>query len=476
LTVETGQVGLDLWWPIPEIMKAVLKKILPFLKSPQFLLIGGFAGVIFTGSILLWLPWAHQPGQVSYLTALFTATSAVCVTGLVVVDTGTVYTPFGQIVILLLIQTGGLGVMTFAALTFQMLGRRLSLQSQMVLHDSFFQQDIGSDFRRQFYRILLTTASIEVAGMAVIALALVWRTGEIGFSLYSAVFHAISAFCNAGFSIYRQNLMDLRDNPVILVTIMLLIITGGLGHAVLLETWRWLRSRAEKKGPLGPPRAFSTHARVVWGMTMFLIWGGSVGILLFGLTPGESSWGAKLMAALFQSVTARTAGFNTVDISALPLGAILILIFLMFIGGSPGSCAGGIKTTSFAIWLAEMRSKLRGFREVNIAGRQVPPEILWRNTILIRLAAAWNILGIFLLLFTETHPDIGLHDVIFEQISAFGTVGLSTGLTERLSTVGRLWIIVTMFIGRVGPLTVAMWIIPERYIVIRYPKARIMIG
>ena len=467
---------MNVTYPSSEAKKALPKKVLPFLKSPQFLLIGGFAGVILAGSILLWLPWAHQPGQVSYLTALFTATSAVCVTGLVVVDTGTVYTPFGQIVILLLIQTGGLGVMTFAALTFQMLGRRLSLQSQMVLHDSFFQQDIGSDFRRQFYRILMTTAIIEAVGMAVIALALVWRSGEIGFSMYSAVFHAISAFCNAGFSIYRQNLIDIRDNPVILLTIMLLIITGGLGHAVLLETWRWLWSKAEKEGMARPPRAFSTHAKVVWIMTMFLIGGGAGGILLFGLTPGERSWGEKLLAALFQSVTARTAGFNTVDCGALPLGAILVIVFLMFIGGSPGSCAGGIKTTSFAIWLAEMRSKLRGFREVNIAGRQVPPEILWRNTILIRLAAAWNILGILLLLFTETHPDIGLHDVIFEQISAFGTVGLSTGLTEKLSAVGRLWIILTMFLGRVGPLTVAMWIIPERHVVVRYPKARIMIG
>ncbi len=455
---------------------ALLKKVLPFLKSPQFLLIGGFAGVIFVGSMLLWLPWAHQAGQVSYLTALFTATSAVCVTGLVVVDTGSVYTHFGQIIILLLIQTGGLGVMTFAALTFQMLGRRLSLQSQMVLHDSFFQQDIGSDFRRQFYRILLTTAIIEAVGMVIIALALLVRTGNLGQSLYSAVFHAISAFCNAGFSIYKNNLMDIRDNPVILVIIMLLIITGGLGHAVLLETWRWLAAKVERKKTGLTPRLLSTHAKVVWNMTIFLISGGALAILVFGLPAEETGWGEKLMGALFQSVTARTAGFNTVNCGALPLGTILIIVFLMFIGGSPGSCAGGVKTTSFAIWLAEMRSKLRGFREVNIAGRQVPAEILWRNTILIRLAAAWNILGIFLLLFTETHPDIGLHDVIFEQISAFGTVGLSTGLTEKLSVVGRLWIILTMFIGRVGPLTVAMWIIPERHVSIRYPKARIMIG
>uniref|UniRef100_UPI00404AF29F TrkH family potassium uptake protein n=1 Tax=Desulfobacca sp. TaxID=2067990 RepID=UPI00404AF29F len=428
------------------------------------------------GSILLWLPWSHQPGQVSYLTALFTSTSAVCVTGLIVVDTGTVYTHFGQVIILLLIQTGGLGVMTFAALTFQMLGRRLSLQSQMVLHDSFFQQDIGSDFRRQFYRILVTTVVIEVIGAAFLALALVWRTGEPGAAIYSAVFHAISAFCNAGFSIYHNNLMDVRDNHIITVTIMLLIIAGGLGHAVLLEIWQNLRRSWAGETPWDNARPLTTHSRVVVWLTTGLIFGGGFAIWFFGLTNDETGWIDKLSGALFQSVTARTAGFNTVNIGALPLGSLFFLIILMFIGGSPGSCAGGIKTTSFAIWLAEMRSKLVGSREVHIFGRKIPGEILWRNTILIRLAAAWNIFGILFLLFTEAQGGVGLHDVIFEQISAFGTVGLSTGLTEKLSAPGRLWIILTMFIGRVGPLTVAMWIIPKRHLAIGYPKGRIMIG
>ncbi len=459
-----------------DVYLSLAKKIIPFLKSPQFLLIGGFAGVIFAGGVLLWLPWSHQPGQLSFLNALFTSTSAVCVTGLVVVDTGTVYTTFGQIIIMLLIQAGGLGVMTFAALTFQMLGRRLSLQSQMVLHDSFFQQDIGSDFRHQFFRILLTTGIIEAVGMTVMFLALLVRTGQPGESLYSAMFHSVSAFCNAGFSIYKNNLVDVRDNHVILFTIMFLIVTGGMGHAVLLEMWRRLGRTWRQKQDQGIVRPLSTHAQVVWRMTVFLICSGALGILLFGLTNDEVSWTEKISGALFQSVTARTAGFNSVNCGALPLSSLMLIIMLMFIGGSPGSCAGGIKTTSFAIWLAEMRSKLRGYKEVKLLDRQVPGEILWRNTILIRLAAAWNIVGIFLLLVTETQPGIGMHDVVFEQISAFGTVGLSTGLTEKLSVIGRIWIILTMFIGRVGPLTVAMWIIPERHVLIRYPRARIMIG
>jgi trk system potassium uptake protein len=452
------------------------RTVIPFLKSPQFLLIGGFAGVIWGGAILLWLPWCHQPGQLSFLDALFTSTSAVCVTGLVVVDTGTVFTTIGQVIIMLLIQTGGLGVMTFAALTFQMLGRRLSLQSQMVLHDSFFQQDVGVDFRRQFFRILTTTAIIEGFGMGIIFLALIARTGNIGESLYSAMFHAVSAFCNAGFSIYKNNLIDVRDNYVIIFTIMFLIIFGGLGHAVLLELWSRVKQSFTRKDNKKVMRPLSVHGRVVWRMTVWLIFSGALGILFFGLTSEKKNWLGKIVDALFQSVTARTAGFNSLDIGALPLSSLMLIIMLMFIGGSPGSCAGGIKTTSFAIWLAEMRSKLRGHKEVKILDRRVPAEILWRNTILIRLAAAWNILGILMLLFTESHPGVGMHDVIFEQISAFGTVGLSTGLTDKLSVFGRVWIIVTMFVGRLGPLTVAMWVIPERHVLIRYPRARIMIG
>jgi trk system potassium uptake protein TrkH len=290
------------------------------------------------------------------------------------------------------------------------------------------------------------------------------------------MFHSVSAFCNAGFSIYKNNLVDVRDNHVILFTIMFLIVTGGMGHAVLLEMWRRLGRTWRQKQDQGIVRPLSTHAQVVWRMTVFLICSGALGILLFGLTNDEVSWTEKISGALFQSVTARTAGFNSVNCGALPLSSLMLIIMLMFIGGSPGSCAGGIKTTSFAIWLAEMRSKLRGYKEVKLLDRQVPGEILWRNTILIRLAAAWNIVGIFLLLVTETQPGIGMHDVVFEQISAFGTVGLSTGLTEKLSVIGRIWIILTMFIGRVGPLTVAMWIIPERHVLIRYPRARIMIG
>lgn len=450
-------------------------RVRPFLRSPQFLLIGGFAVVIWAGAILLWLPFSSRSTEVSFLNALFTSTSAVCVTGLVVVDTATAFTPLGQTIIALLIQTGGLGVMTFAALTFQMLGRRLSLQSQAVLHDSFFQQDIGEEFPSIFRRILLTTALVELGGLLCLCLVLLVRGHSWPSALAQAAFHSISAFCNAGFSLFRDNLVAVKDSLFFQVVIMILIVIGGLGYGVLLESWRFITGSWRRLPEARPLHPLSTHARVVWRVTLALLGGGAAALFLFGLTPAETG-GARVLAAAFQSVTARTAGFNTVDIGALPFSSLMVLIFLMFIGGSPGSCAGGIKTTSFAIWLVEMRAKLRGNQEVNLLGRQVPFQILWRNTILIRLAALWNIIGVLLLTLTEADSGAGLHDLLFEQISAFGTVGLSTGLTPKLSALGRIWIILTMFLGRVGPLTIAMWIIPERHLGVRYPKAKIMIG
>ncbi|MDD3580217.1 MAG: potassium transporter TrkG [Desulfobacca sp.] len=453
------------------------KKLFGLLKSPQMLLVGGFAGVILLGSLLLSLPWAHQSGPLRYLDALFTSTSAVCVTGLIVVDTGTAYTLFGQIVILMLIQTGGLGVMTFAALIFQMLGRRLSLQSQAVLHDSFFQRDLGSDFKRIFGHILLTTITIEALGALLIFLALWGRTEDLGGSFYSSIFHSVSAFCNAGFSIYKNSLIEVRDSELVIITIMLLIITGGLGYGVLLELWRSCRYGLGWGARQGSGHLLSVHARVVLWTSSVLIVAGTLGLLVLGLTAEVHSWSEKILDALFQSVTARTAGFNTIQIGWLPFGSLFLIAMLMFIGGSPGSCAGGIKTTSFAIWLAEFRARLRGEAEVRILDRRLPWEILWRNTLLIRLAVVWNLMGILILLATEgLQPGVGMQEVVFEQISAFGTVGLSTGLTEKLSDFGRLWIIATMFVGRVGPLTLAIWILPEKHVPVRYPVGKVMIG
>ncbi len=454
----------------------LFRRLLPYGKMPQTLLIGGFAGVILLGTLLLLLPWSQTKGEVGFVDALFTSTSAVCVTGLVVVDTGTAYTLFGQIVIVALIQIGGLGIMTIAALAYLMMGRRLSLASQAALHDAFFQRDLGVEFKKKFFQILLITVSIELAGIFLIFLALLWRQTPLLEAIFSGFFHSISAFCNAGFSIYKDNLVGVRDSPIIMTTIMSLIVLGGVGHMVLSEFLHHIKSRLS--GSVTPnPRSFSTHSRVVLRTTLALITIGWLGILFLGQTTAETTWGMKTFCALFQSITARTAGFNTVDIGLMPLSSLLLIILLMFVGGSPGSCAGGVKTTALAISLAEFKAKLKGEDQVVLLDRRVPKPILDRTMVLIRLAVLWNFLGVLLLLCTETgRPGVGLHDVLFEQISAFGTVGLSTGLTDKLTVFGRLWITATMFVGRLGPLTIAMGLLPGTPTHVKYPEGRIMIG
>lgn len=454
-----------------------IKKWVPAAQMPQVLLLLGFGGIILAGALLLLLPWCQNKGDVAFVDTLFTSTSAVCVTGLIVVDTPTAFTVGGQAVIVMLIQIGGLGIMTFAALAFILLGRRLSLASQAALHDSFFQRDLGVEFRKRFSQIITITSVIEATGALLLFLALTQREENPLQALFSAVFHSVSAFCNAGFSVYTDNLVGLRSSPTVMIVIMLLIILGGLGHMVIFELWDRFKGALSGKPSRKAPAQLSVHNRVVLRVTGVLLFTGWVGLLILGQTPGETTWGSKVSCALFQSVTARTAGFNTVDIGLLPLSSLMLLTVLMFIGGSPGSCAGGVKTTAAAISVAEVRARLLGEEEVRLFERRVPKETLWRTTTLIRLAVLWNLMGIFLLSVTETRQSgAGLHDIVFEQISAFGTVGLSTGLTFKLSTIGKLWITATMFVGRLGPLTIAMWMFPGKPSHIRYPETRIMIG
>ncbi|NLI82656.1 MAG: ATPase [Deltaproteobacteria bacterium] len=454
-----------------------MRKLLPAAQMPQILLLLGFAGVIFAGALLLLIPACQRDGRVGFVDALFTATSAVCVTGLIVVDTPTAYTVTGQTVILALIQVGGLGIMTFAALAFLVLGRRLSLASQAALHDSFFQRDLGIQFKKRFFQILATTAVIEALGALLLFEALLARRQNPLEALFASIFHSVSAFCNAGFSTFSDNLIGLRDSPLAMGVVMALIVLGGLGHSVNQELWNRIRDRVLAGTQSATSSRFSVHCRTVLTVTAILIFGGAVAILFMGQTPSEASPGIKLSCALFQSVTSRTAGFNTVDIGRLPMSTLMFIALLMFIGGSPGSCAGGIKTTAAAISLAELRARLLGEEEVRLFDRRIPKETLWRTISLIRLALLWNLIGILLLSITEGGlPGVGLHDIVFEQISAFGTVGLSTGLTFRLSTPGKLWIIATMFIGRLGPLTIAVWMFPGKHVHVRYPEARIMIG
>lgn len=482
------------------------------LDRPHELLIGSFAGLIALGTALLLLPISYHPHvEMTVIDALFTATSAVCVTGLIVLDTQADFTCVGQAVILLLMQLGGLGLMTFALFAFHLLGRKLSLQSKALVQDALWQRNAATEFARGFRQIFFTVLAIECAGAILLFFMLpVEAAPSVGDAVFSAVFHAVSAFCNAGFSTYSTSMVEFRDHAGIMLVIAVLIVLGGLGHGVLHElaiaVRAWIKQRLDRRkhrlqvraqtrkkdnthrvssNPLPSPATMaglprlSLHTRIVVGMTVILLFGGWVGLLVFGLTradAADSLTPAQTAAnAAFQSVTARTAGFNTIDIGAMPGPALFVLILLMYVGGSPGSCAGGIKTTSFAIWLAQIRARLRGSDEVVILDRRIRPEIVRRTLLLVSVSLFFNLVGLLVLISTEPETT-AWRDIMVEQISAFATVGLSTGLTSQLSEAGRIWIIFTMFVGRLGPLTVAFFVVTPTPSAVRCPEGKVMIG
>ena len=460
---------------LPPAIRRSVARVTYVLRLPQIIPVAGFLAVIFIGSLLLWMPWSHQPASVGYLDALFTSTSAVCVTGLATVNTATDYTVAGQVVIVLLIQIGGLGVMTYAAMAVTLLRRRMSLRARAALHDSLFQSDAALDFRRRFWQIVSVTLALEAVGAVILFLALLPSTRS-GSAAWSAVFHSISAFCNAGFSILPNNLVDIRGNHLFMAAIALLIVFGGLGFTVLHEIIGDL-SRILRRRRLGPQR-YTLHARLVIRVSLILILGGGGVVLLFGLSPGETTWGERISGALFQSISARTCGFNSVDLGALPLASLLVITGLMFIGGSPASCAGGIKTSTFAVLVARVRSYFTGREEAHLLGRTLNRDLVRSAELLFALALIWNLVGVLVLTESEMgRPGIGLHNLLFEQISAFGTVGLSTSTTTAgLSAVGKIWIIATMYVGRLGPLTLASLAVYRKPTRIGLPEGKVMIG
>ncbi|MBU0640962.1 MAG: ATPase [Planctomycetes bacterium] len=445
------------------------------LTRPAGLLTSTFALLIVIGWVLLSLPIAHARAPVSVLDAFFTATSAVCVTGLVVVDTGADFSPFGQVVILALIQLGGLGIMTFAAIALQVFGRSISFRHSASLHDVFYQTESVASLRSDLKWIVGLTLVCEAVGAALLCPGL--RAAPEGrLPAFSAVFHAVSAFCNAGFSLHEDSLTAYRGSPLVMPVIMTLIVVGGLGHTTLIELLRRARRRVLEHS--AAHRAWSVNTKAVLWTSAALLGSGFVLLLLTGVGGSGADLGSRLLDALFQSVTARTAGFNTVNIAALPIASQLILITLMFIGGSPGSCAGGVKTTTFALALAYLRARLFGRPDVTLFRRRVAQRNIARMVALIALALVWNAFGCALLAATELGGEtrFALNDILVEQISAFATVGLSTGITPELSFAGKLWITLTMFVGRLGPLTVALVVVAPVSRATRYPEAHVMVG
>jgi len=427
-----------------------------------------FAAIV--GALLLSLPQAvRELAEVSFLDALFTATSAVCVTGLVVKDIGRDYTLFGQATILVLIQLGGLGIMTYSALLSLLARARMELGDQLTLQEALSAESLGA-IRQQVKQIFLLTFTIEAAGTLFLFLRWFgdfpgWRT------LYLAAFHAVSAFSNAGFSLFSENLVGYSGDPVVNLTIAILIILGGLGFPVLSNLMTY-----PLFGRKGQPWQLTLHAKMALTVSGGLI---VVGVLLilfleFDQGLGHLSFPQKVLAAFFQSVTTRTAGFNTINIGTLAPATLLGIMILMFIGGSPGSTAGGIKTTTFGTMAVTLVAILRGREQVEVFRRAIHPGIIHKALVLSFLAFAFLNLSIFLLLLTEGGDFLGL---AFEATSAFGTVGLSTGYTPRLSPVGKGIIIVTMLVGRIGPLGLVSALAEQpakgKY---AYPVERCLIG
>ncbi|WP_418792183.1 TrkH family potassium uptake protein [Phosphitispora sp. TUW77] len=436
--------------------------------NPSQILVIGFAGLILFGAILLSLPLSSASGErTGFIDALFTATSAVCVTGLVVVDTGTYFSTFGQIVILMLIQIGGLGFMTMSTMFALLIGKKIRLRERLVMQEALNKMSMDGVVRLA-KAILTITFLIE--GIA--ALILGFRFAEehgLARGMYYGLFHSVSAFNNAGFDLlgnYKGLTGYVTDIPLNLI-ISFLIIVGGLGFGVIVDLI------SKKKWKL-----FSLHTKIIVSTTAMLVFIGTTAVFLLEYNNPATLKGlslpAKLMASWFQGITPRTAGFNTVDITGLRDATQFLIVLFMFIGASPGSTGGGVKTSTFAALVSAVISMIRGKEDVEMFGRRLPRDIVQRSLTIIATSIAFVILITMLLTITEQGRFL---EVLFEATSAFGTVGLSMGLTAKLTVLGKLILCFTMYAGRLGPLTIAFALAQKkRKALYRYPEEKIMVG
>ncbi len=460
------------WRPARPVLQALQRRPLTLLC-----LSGLFT--IFLGTLALMFPAATRHGEgAPFLVALFTATSAACVTGLTVVDTGSYYSSFGHWVILALIQIGGLGIMTITTTLALAFRTQLSARARGAMQE-MLEEETVQGFQRLLFSMALITVTLEVLGA--LALYPSFRLAADGRALmlteraFYAAFHAVSAFCNAGFALYPDSVMRFVGSPSVNLTLMALIILGGLGFPVVtsLLDWRlWWR-----RGLRGAWAFLPVHTRVVLITSAGLVVSGAVAWLvlewnhsLAGLSLGERLW-----ASLFQSVTLRTAGFNSVDFAGLGTPMLLLSLVMMFIGGSPGGTAGGVKTTTVAVLALTFRALLRNRADVELMGRSVPVATVYRASA-VGLICFGLLFGLAFLLFAA-EPHLPFRDVLFEAVSAFGTVGLSTGVTPQLSTLGKLVVCAQMFVGRIGPFTLALAVgLSKRHSSYSFPSTKIVVG
>lgn len=440
----------------------------PFYYSPARLFVLGFASIILLGTILLTLPIATNSGNgLSIINAIFTATSATCVTGLVVVDTGTTFTTFGKMVILLLIQVGGLGFMTMTTLIYLILGKKISFQQRQNIREALNYMSLDGVVRL-VKNVLYMTLFFEGIGSLLLFLRFLkempWQS-----ALFYGVFHSVSNFNNAGFDLFGHynSLTQYVDDPVVNIVIILLIVFGGLGFFVIAELIHYPKTRR-----------LTLHSKIVLISSITLILIGTIVIFAIEVfnpkTLGALDWSGKLWGSLFQSVAARTDGANTIAIGELHQVTLFFLIILMFIGASPGSTGGGIKTTTFVTLLGAVWAMSSGRRDVVFFRQRIGQQRVYKALTITIAALVLIVVVTMILTITEQQDFLR---VLFETTSAFGTVGLSTGITPELSLFGRILISIVMFAGRLGPITVAIAItINHREDRFRYAEGRILIG
>ena len=446
-------------------------------QSPARRLIFSFMVMIAFGALLLMLPASSQSGSLSFVDALFTATSAGCVTGLSVLDVAGALTLFGQGVLLALIQLGGLGIMTISTLLILGARGRVGFAGNLIIQDSFTHSGKKSpaDILRAVIRV---TVVIELLGALLLFCRFYPVSSSLAHALWLSVFHSISAFCNAGFALYPDSLTRFRGDLLVNGTISFLIIAGGLGFLVISELqgklrpgmWRWER--------------LSLHTRLVVTASAFLLLAGTLVTLILEWhnTLAPLPVPEKFVAAFFQSVTLRTAGFNTLDFGSMANGTLFLALIFMFIGASPGSCGGGVKTTTAATLFLMARSRLKGAAHVSAFSRTIPAKSVEKATHLMMMSFFVVILGTLVLLSSEmgslahTQSRGRFLELLFESVSAFGTVGLSMGVTPTLSTLGRFCVTLLMFVGRLGPMAIAVAVSRDIAPPHRWAEEDIMIG
>lgn len=480
LSVEFYRIIVSLYMFVLLIIELLATKVhlktLQLKPSITFLL--SFILLILLGAGLFMLPrMTNAPEGIRFIDALFMATSASCVTGLAVIDPSTYFTFGGQVVLLLLIQMGGLGILTFATFFASLIRQGVGIKQHVAMHQLLESESLFST-KGLLRKLVYLTFTIE--GIGAVIIFMTWGKDatfvDLGSKIFYSIFHSVSAFCNAGFALYPEGLYSepVRFAYVLHLTVAMLIILGGLGFPTIVDV---LSPTSMRLRMAKPWKNWKVLSRITIYTSAALIALGMVGFFLLEYfnTLSSLSFAEALITSFFQSVTTRTAGFNTVDISALAVPTLLLFIFLMFIGASPGSTGGGIKTTTFVVILLSVWATIRNKRNLEIGNRTVPHSVSYKAFSVFTFAALINIIFIFILSITDAQFDI--IRLAFEQVSAFATVGLSTGITAGLSDAGKVIIILSMYIGRVGTLTLALALSTRTSTTAyKYPETHLAVG